>query len=176
MEKINTFTTHDHFFIIFIFSDISFEATIFALYLILESFLEKFSGKIPVYQELRYPVLKIFLNLFSSLYQMRQSVAYEETRDFIIRQLKLTWIKWFANLNIFKNILFPAFYISNALVCLCLCLDLGLFMSYLCDLFFIFSLIFIVINHITSFKQTYFFVHFLEHLLFLDGNVDEESE
>ena len=81
------------------------------------------------------------------------------------------------NLNIFKNLLFPAFYISNALVCLCLCLDLGLFMSYLCDLFFIFSLIFIVINHITSFKQTYFFVHFLEHLLlFLDGNVDEESE
>ena len=50
-------------------------------------------------------------------------------------------------------------------------------MLYLCDLFFIFSLIFIVINHITSFKQTYFFVHFLEHLLlFLDGNVDEESE
>ena len=68
----------------------SFETTIFALYLILESFLEKFSGKIPVYQELRYPVLKILLNLFSSLYQMRQSVAYEETRDFIIRQLKLT--------------------------------------------------------------------------------------
>ena len=41
-------------------------------------------------------------------------------------------------------------------------------MSYL-YLFFISSLIFIVINHITSFKQTYF----LEYLLlFLDGNVD----
>ena len=50
-------------------------------------------------------------------------------------------------------------------------------MSYLCDLF-IFSLIFIVINHITSFRQTHlFFVHFLEYiLLFLDDNMDEESE
>ena len=40
----------------------------------------------------------------------------------------------------------------------------------LCDLFFIFSLIFIVINHMTSFKQAYlFFVHVLEYLLlFLD--------
>ena len=52
------------------------------------------------------------------------------------------------------------------------------FMSYLCDLLFVFSLIFIVINHITSFKQTYLFlVQFLEYLvLFLDNNVDEESE
>ena len=43
---------------------------------------------------------------------------------------------------------------------------------------FIFSLIFIVINHIISFKQTYLFpVLFLEHLLlFLDDKVDEESE
>ena len=40
------------------------------------------------------------------------------------------------------------------------CLDLGLFMSYLCDLFFIPGLIFISINHISSFKQTsLFFVH-----------------
>ena len=45
-------------------------------------------------------------------------------------------------------------------------------------LFFIFSLIFIVINHITSLKQTHlFFVHFLKYVvLFSDGNVDEESE
>ena len=51
------------------------------------------------------------------------------------------------------------------LVCLCPFLGLGLFMSYLCDLLFIFSLIFIVINHITSIKQTYlFFLHFLEYL------------
>ena len=39
------------------------------------------------------------------------------------------------------------------LVCLCPCLGLGLFASYLCDPFFIFSFIYIVINHITSFKQ-----------------------
>ena len=53
-----------------------------------------------------------------------------------------------------------------------------LFNLYICDLFFIFSLIFIVINHMTSLKQSYlFFVHFLEYLLiFLDDNVDEESE
>ena len=51
-------------------------------------------------------------------------------------------------------------------------------MLYLCDLFFIFSIIFIVIDHMTSFKQTYlFFVNFLEYLLlFLDDNMDEESE
>ena len=55
---------------------------------------------------------------------------------------------------------------------------LGLFMSYSCDPFFNFSLIFIVINRITSLTQTHlFFVHFLEYLLlFLDGNVDEESK
>ena len=50
-------------------------------------------------------------------------------------------------------------------------------MPYLCDLFFIWSLIFIVANHITSFIQAYlFFVQFLEHLLLLkDDNVDEEN-
>ena len=57
------------------------------------------------------------------------------------------------------------------------CLDLGLFMSYLLDLFFIFNLIFITINHITLKQTRLFFVHFLEYLLiFLDDNVDEESE
>ena len=50
-------------------------------------------------------------------------------------------------------------------------------MSYLFYLFFIFSLIFIAINHITSLKQLNFFYAFLEHLpLFLDDNVDEESK
>ena len=58
------------------------------------------------------------------------------------------------------------------------CLALGLFMLYLRDLFFISSLISIVINDITSFKQTYlFFLHFLEYLLlFLNSNMDKESE
>ena len=64
------------------------------------------------------------------------------------------------------------------LVCLWPHLSLGLFMLYICNLLFIFSLIFIVINHITSFKQKYlFFVQFLEFfLLFLDNNVDRESQ
>ena len=43
------------------------------------------------------------------------------------------------------------------------------------SIFSIFSLIFFVINHITSFKQTYLFsIHFLEYILLLWGdNVDE---
>ena len=51
-------------------------------------------------------------------------------------------------------------------------------MSYLCDLLFIFNLIFIVIKQITLFNQTYlFFVYFLEYLLlFLGDNLDEERE
>ena len=51
-------------------------------------------------------------------------------------------------------------------------------MSYLCDLFFIFSLILIVINRKISLRQMHlFFGSFLEYLLlFLDDNVDEESE
>ena len=51
-------------------------------------------------------------------------------------------------------------------------------MSYLWDLLFIFSLIFTVINHITSLRQTHlFFVRFLEYQqLFLDDNMDAESE
>ena len=54
----------------------------------------------------------------------------------------------------------------------------GLFMSYLCDLFFIFSLAFIAINSITSLKQTHlFFANILEYLhLLSDDNVDEEGE
>ena len=64
------------------------------------------------------------------------------------------------------------------LVYLSPCVGLDLRMSYLCDQFFIFSLIFIVINHATSLKQMHLlFVHFLEYpLLFLDDNMDEESE
>ena len=58
------------------------------------------------------------------------------------------------------------------------CLGLGLFMSHIGDLFFIFCFIFIVINSITSLKQTHlFYAHFLDYLLLLlDDNVDEESK
>ena len=56
-------------------------------------------------------------------------------------------------------------------------IGLRLFMSYLYDLFFMSSFIFIVSNHIISFKQTYLlFLHFSEDLLFFDDSVDEESE
>ena len=62
------------------------------------------------------------------------------------------------------------------LVYFCPFLGLGLFMSYVCDLFFIFSIFIIVINHMTSFKQTYlFFVNFLEYLLLLLDNEDEQG-
>ena len=58
------------------------------------------------------------------------------------------------------------------------CLDLSLFMLHLCDLFFMFSLIFVAVNSIRSLNQTNLFLaHFLEYLLlFLDDNVDEKSE
>ena len=61
------------------------------------------------------------------------------------------------------------------LVNLCPRLGLGLIMSYLCDLFFIFSLIFIVI---TLLKQVHlFFVNCLEQLLlFLGDHADEDIE
>ena len=59
------------------------------------------------------------------------------------------------------------------LVYLCPCLGLGLFMSNLCDLFFIFSLIFIVIIHITLFKHTYLLFRIFP---ITSDNVDEESK
>ena len=61
------------------------------------------------------------------------------------------------------------------LVYLRLCLGLGLLMSYLRDLRFTFSLVFIAINHITSLKQMELaFVQFLKYLLlFLDDHIDE---
>ena len=56
------------------------------------------------------------------------------------------------------------------------CLNLGLFMLYVCDLFFIFILIFIMINRTISRIQTYLFFCLLlwYALWFLDENVDEE--
>ena len=51
-------------------------------------------------------------------------------------------------------------------------------MSYICDLFFNFSLILIVINHINTFKQVFVSLYILLGYLqlFLDDNMDEESE
>ena len=60
---------------------------------------------------------------------------------------------------------------------LVLCLGLGLFMSYFCDLFSIFIVIFIASDSITL-KLTHLFIaHFLEYLLlFVNDNMDEESK
>ena len=64
------------------------------------------------------------------------------------------------------------------LLYLCPCLDLGLFISYLCDLFFIsssFSLRLIEQSH--EYKHTCSFAYFLEYvLLFLNDNVEEVCE
>ena len=62
------------------------------------------------------------------------------------------------------------------LVYLCPCLGLGLFMSYRCNLFLIFSIIFIAINHISSFTGHTCFSKFFGTSLLLDDNMGEESE
>ena len=60
--------------------------------------------------------------------------------------------------------------IWDAYYILCPCLELSLFMSYLCDLFFIFIFIFITINRIISWIQK--LAYFWEYvLLFLDDDV-----
>ena len=92
------------------------------------------------------------------------------TSSWIELQMLLRCWVIYITIIILKHILY--------LVYLCRSLCLGLFLSHLCDLFFIFSLIFIVINHMTSLRQMHLsFVNFLEYLLlFLDDNVYEESE
>ena len=71
--------------------------------------------------------------------------------------IELQMLLWCCLIHIIIIILRHILYLVN----LCPYLGLGLFMSYLCHLFSIFSLILIVVNHITSFKQTHLlFVHF----------------
>ena len=57
------------------------------------------------------------------------------------------------------------------------CLGVALYMSYLCDPFFVLDLIFIF-NDIISLKQTHlYFAYFLEYvILVLDDNMNGESE
>ena len=62
------------------------------------------------------------------------------------------------------------------LVYLSPCIGLGPFMLYMCDLLFIFSLIFIVINNLIK-TDALVFVYFLEYLLlFLEDSLDDKSE
>ena len=51
----------------------------------------------------------------------------------------------------------------------CPCLGLGLFMAFICDLFFIFNLIFIDINHVTSWKQIHMFLYIFRISLIIFG-------
>ena len=62
------------------------------------------------------------------------------------------------------------------LLYMCPCLDQGLFMSYVCDLFFIFIFIFIMINQIILWINTrlLFCLFFRICPIILDDNVDEE--
>ena len=63
------------------------------------------------------------------------------------------------------------------LLYLCPCLDLGLFLSYICDLFFIFIFIFIMINCISQeYRDTYSFDYFLRCVLSFLDDMDEECE
>ena len=62
------------------------------------------------------------------------------------------------------------------LVYLSPCIGLGPIMLYMTDLFFIFSLIFIVINNLIK-TDALVFVYFLEYLLlFLKDSLDDKSE
>ena len=50
------------------------------------------------------------------------------------------------------------------------------FMFYMCDLFFIFSLIFIVINNLIK-TDALVFIYFLEYFqLFLEDSLDDKSQ
>ena len=90
---------------------------------------------------------------------------------FVLSQYIGHWIH-FQNINTFtyqKTLLYTLFYhqkpsvlpycivLRRILYLVYLCLGLDLFMLYLCDLFFIFSLIFIIINHVTVLKQFFIF-------------------
>ena len=85
-------------------------------------------------------------------------------------QMLLRYCSIYITIIILRHILFLAYLYPY--------LELVLHMSYLCDLFFFFSLIFVTINHIISFTLTYlFFIFFLEYLvLFLRDNVNKKSE
>ena len=63
--------------------------------------------------------------------------------------------------------------IPDTILILIICLDLGLFISCLCDLFFICIIIFTMINLTTTDTLSYFLKCALP---LLDDNVDEECE
>ena len=104
-----------------------------------------------------YPIYEMHAFLKATLFSTQPQCSL--TSSWIELQMLLRRSLIHITIILLRPILYLVFF--------CPCLGLGLFMSYLCDLLFIFSLIFIVINYITSLKQTHlFFVYFLEYLLF----------
>ena len=91
-------------------------------------------------------------------FKKKHFFSTQPQRCIIFSQIDLQMLLTFFLIHIAIMLLRPILY----LVYLWPCLGQGLFMSYLCDILFIFSLIFIVINYSTSFKQTYFFCPFLK--------------
>ena len=82
----------------------------------------------------------------------KQRFCFNSTSVLVNFLMNLTSNIVYALLNTNKHNILRHFL---CLVYLFQCLDLGLFMSYLCDLFFIIVFFFILINHIFSLKQTH---------------------
>ena len=141
-----------------------------------QSCLKKISPKVPehfkidLYMNSQQQTTKITKNNTSSKFFQESYLQYNN----MLGTLSTVWSSW---------LLFPqvhAFFRSQPHCCstlpwielqmllrYCLILGLGLFISYLCDLFCLCSLILVAINHITSFKQTYLFsAHLLEYWIF----------
>ena len=97
-------------------------------------------------------------------------LQYCLTFSWIELQMLLMCCVFHTTIIIMKHILYLAYF--------CPCLGLVLDMLYLFDPFLIYSLVFIIINHIILPKQMHlFFAHFLSCLLIvLDDNMDEESD
>ena len=90
------------------------------------------------------------------------------------------FINWASNiawvlLNIYMTIIIQRHFIFSVFVFMCRPRSIYV---YLYILFFIFSLIFIAMNHMMSLKHSHlFFVHFKKYLLlFLDHNMDEKNK
>ena len=141
-------------------------------------------------------MLSLFLNVLFFLLAVIfiYSLPLPKWRTCEIAPIKIYFLLWVVfcvmisrvNDRIYESLLqfnTTRFFISNAFFNLASVLLIFFmtcsFMLYICDLFFIFSLIFILINHITSLKQTHLiFVYFLEHLFlyFLEHGLDGESK
>ena len=65
---------------------------------------------------------------------------------------------------------------ESLFILLYLCPCLGLFMSYLCDPFFIFIFIFVMFNCIISWMQKHLFFWLFFRILILEDNLDEECQ